>query len=107
MFQTLRAGENQIGVPKHQKKHRKEKDQKTVTEGLALHPARDIPLAGKTEPAAQQAEQLPTPAVTVAVGLCALCDGKNQRNEEAQKPQPRKQNIEKPNTRYVREAIQR
>ena len=73
---------------------RVEKDQESITEDLALHPARDILLPGKAGPATQQAEQLAASAVAIAVTLGSFRDGDDQRNEEAEQSQPCKQDIE-------------
>lgn len=92
--EILCACEHQIGVPQHQEKHGEEKDQESITEDLALHPARDILLPGKAEPATQQAEQLAASAVAIAVTLGSFRDGDDQRNEEAEQSQPCKQDVE-------------
>ena len=56
LFEILRPSKYQIGVPQHQEEHRKEKDQETISERFALHPARDILLPGQPEASAQYPE---------------------------------------------------
>ena len=68
LFQIPGASKDQISIPKHLEKHKEKENQETVTEPLAFHPFGQIFFAGKAEPPAQQAEQLPPAAVPVTVG---------------------------------------
>ena len=93
--EILYAGEDQIGIPQHLEEHDEEENQKSIAEPLAFHPLWNVLFPGQAEASAQQAEQLPTAAVAVAVALCAPDQGDNQRNTKEDHAQPGKQDIEK------------
>ena len=95
LFKILGAAKYQVCIPQHLEKHDEKEDQKAIAEPLALHPAGNVLFSGQTEPSTQQAKQLSSAAVAVAVALCPFGDRNDQRDEKTQQPQPRKQNVEK------------
>lgn len=83
LLQVLCTSEYQIGIPEHQKKHGEKEDKKSVAKTFALHPVGDILFPRQSKSATQQAKELSTAAIAVAVAFCSAYNRNNQRDEEA------------------------
>jgi len=94
-FQISCAFEYQIGAKKHIEKHDEKENQKSITEPFAPQEFGDIFFPGKSQLVAQQVKELPSAAEFIAVHFIPTKNGNEQRDEEAQQPNPCKENIEK------------
>lgn len=94
-FQISCAFEYQIGAEKHIEKHDKKENQKSITEPFAPQEFGDIFFPGKPQFIPQQVKELSSAAEFIAVHFIPTKNGNEQRDEEAQQPNPCKENIEK------------
>ena len=94
-FQISCAFEYQIGAKKHIEKHDEKENQKSITEPFAPQEFGNILFPGKPQFIPQQVKELSSAAEFIAVHFITAKNGNEQRDEEAQQPNPCKENIEK------------
>lgn len=94
LTKAVGTGKDEGGAPKHLKKHDEKEDEKAIAKGFAFHPGGHVALAGEAEAPSDEAEELSASAITVAIRLAAFGDGDDEGNEEAEQPEPGKENVE-------------
>ena len=97
-FKTSQNRENWYDMEdteKHIEKHNEKENQQSITKPFAPQEFRNIFFPGKSQLIAQQVKELTSAAEFIAVHFIPAKNGNEQRNEEAQQPNPCKENIEK------------